>query len=70
MEHAWKADVTNDPSREFSLCIDISFNDEHRATIFRPPNGDLILRWYADEKDADVPVTWLANVFQKAEREI
>lgn len=45
-------------------------NDEHRATILRGPVGDLILRWYADDEDTGVPVGWLVNILQKADREI
>lgn len=70
MPHNWTADVTNDPARDFALCIDLSLDGEHRGTILRSAEGDLILRWYADEKAADVPVSWLVEILQRAEHDI
>lgn len=70
MSHNWTADLTNDPAREFSLCIDISLNGEHRATILRTPEGELLLRWYTDKRDVDVPVSWLLEVLRAAQHDI
>ncbi len=70
MKHKWTADVTNDPTCDFALCIDISQNDQHRATVLRAPEGKLVLRWYADTEGADIPVDWLISVLQKAETDL
>jgi hypothetical protein len=70
MNHRWTADIVNDPSKESALRVDISRNDEHRATILRAADGELVLRWYATEADEDVPLQWLLAVLEKANHEL
>jgi hypothetical protein len=70
MKHDWTADVANRPNADYRLVVDIACGDEHRATIMRSEGGELMLRWFGDERDADVPAKWLAEVLSKAEREL
>ena len=70
MTGEWTADVANDPSNDYSLCIEIALDGEHRASIVRNDSGQLVLRWYADEADMDVPVKWLLDILQRANREL
>jgi len=70
MEDNWTADVVNRPDEDYRLVIDIACGDEHRATIMRSEDGELILRWFSDERDSDVPAGWLVEVVAKAEREL
>lgn len=70
MKHGWTADVANDPDRDYELCVELSLNAEHRASVLRLPSGELVIRWYADAKDAELPASWLIQVLQRAEREL
>ena len=70
MQGEWLADVTNDPRRDFDLCIEISKANEHWGTIAREENGELVLQVFASQKPAQVPARWLAEVLLAAEREL
>ena len=70
MEHRWKAEITNNPTRDYELCIEIWEADEHRATLERNGSGKLILTIYPSEKAIRIPTVWLAKVMQQAEEEL
>lgn len=67
----WTADVVNDPSRDYDLCVDLWEGDQHRATIFRSPEGEVRLKVYpSSDKAMEVPAHWLVEVLQRAEKDI
>ena len=64
---AWTADLTNDPDRDYALCIDLWDGDEHRARIERDSAGSLLLRTYGA---ASIPVAWLIRLLTQAEDDL
>lgn len=65
----WRADVANDPHDDYNLVVEISYGDTHRASIVKR-DGELVVRWYADESDVEIPADWLCEVLSKAKREL
>lgn len=73
MSGRWHADITNDPSRDFELCVDIYESEtHHRATIRRDASGELLLVWYPSKEQSpvQVPAGWLRDVLDRASREL
>ncbi len=70
MKIRWTADITNDPQRDYDLCIEICEGNEHRATIFRGSSGNLSLKVYPNKTAFEVPALWLVQLLQKAEEEL
>lgn len=70
MEHRWKAEITNNPMRDYELCIEIWEADEHRATLVRDGSGELVLTIYPSESTIPIPAVWLAKVMRQAEEEL
>lgn len=66
----WTADITNDPERDFDLCIDVYEGDVHRARIEPDGEGHLVLRVYAVPQDVSIPLQWLSGIIQRAQSEI
>lgn len=63
----WTADITNDPDRDYTLCIELWEGEEHRGRIDRDASGELVLRMYGE---AVVPAAWLAKLLAQAEKEL
>lgn len=70
MEHRWKAEITNNPMRDYELCIEIWEADEHRATLERAGSGELVLTNYPSESAIRIPAVWLAKAIQQAEAKL
>jgi len=67
----WTADITNDPHKNFSLCVDIIEDNEHRATIFRAEDGQLKMRIFPSKnKSFDIPAQWINEILNKAELDL
>lgn len=66
--HAWSADITNDPDRDFDLCIELWEGNEGRGRIQRDDRGVLMLRIYA--ADTRIPAEWLATMLTAAARDL
>lgn len=66
MTAGWTADIVNAPSHDYDLQIDLYLDGEHRATILRADAGELVVRWYPNDRSCDVPVTWLLDVLERA----
>lgn len=68
---AWTADITNDPDRDYALCIELWEGDTHRATLYRASEGDLRLTLHPSDANAiEIPARWLAEVLSSAERDL
>jgi hypothetical protein len=72
MSTRWHADVTNDPTRDFALCVDIYEDTRHRATVRRDRAGKLLLVWHPSTGDTplEVPAEWLRDVLDRASRDL
>jgi hypothetical protein len=66
----WHADVTNDPSRDYDLCIELSQGSHVRGTVSRNGLGELVLMWFASETPVEVSAAWLAGILESAETEL
>jgi len=70
MNDGWSAEIASDPTSGFELVVEISEGDSHRATIRRDTSGELRLIFYRSNGDAEIPVVWLRDVLERAEREL
>ena len=57
----WMADIINDRSFGYELCIELSGDGEHRITIRRSPGGSLVIELFARDSPAIIPSSWLAD---------
>jgi hypothetical protein len=65
----WKADIVNDPTRDFDLAIDLWEDDIHRATISRRVDGDVELKIHPCSGPVTIPGRWLAQILEGAEKD-
>jgi hypothetical protein len=70
MDSLWTADITNDPARDFALCVEIYQGRRHRATIERCSLGKVVIRIFASEEVTEIPAMWFAEILDRAEREL
>jgi hypothetical protein len=69
MASRWNAELTNDPTHDFDLCVDIYEDAHHRGTIHRDDSGTLVLTWYpCSAGPIDVPVEWLRGILDVSVR--
>ena len=66
----WVAEITNNPDKDYELCVELLEDDEHRAGIELSSPEQLILRVYNTEKDVSLPVDWLMQVITMAKQEM
>ena len=66
----WVAEITNNPDKDYELCVELLEDDEHRARIELSSPEQLILRVYNTEKDVSLPVDWLMQVIAMAKQEM
>ncbi len=57
----WTSDITNDPHRDYKLCVEIQEDGHHRARLFQDDDGVMLLRVFAGE-EATIPVGWLLGI--------
>lgn len=70
MQREWLAEITNDPRRDYDLCIVISESDRHRGTIARTESGELILTIDPLEAPVEIPARWLAEILLGADKDL
>lgn len=70
MDNQWLAEVTNDPRRDYDLCIQLSEAAMHWALVERTDSGELVLTVDPSTKTVQVPVKWLAEILLAAEEEL
>jgi hypothetical protein len=64
----WSAEITNDPTQDYRLYIELLESGEFRAKIFRK-DGNLMLVVYGCE-DIEIPLAWLKGLIERAEKDI
>lgn len=65
---SWTAEITNNPEKDYSLCIELLQNDVAKARIERNPSGQLVVKIYPTDELVDIPAEWLASVLGGAEK--
>jgi hypothetical protein len=65
----WTAEITNDPSRNFELYIELIEGETYRARIQRNPEGQLELHVYGTEPFS-IPAEWLAEMLSRASTDL
>lgn len=65
----WKADVGNDPDREFELVVELMEGNEYRGRLKRDDKGKIVLEVYGGDR-IQIPVKWLQGVIDRAEKEV
>ena len=70
MTSPWLAEVTNDPRKDYDLCIQLSKEDVHWGLIERTGAGELVLNVDPSDKPVQIPAKWLAEILLAAEREL
>ena len=65
----WSANITNDPFDDYNLIIEILFNGEEVAVIRQGEDG-LEIRWYPNKEEITIPLKWLSNFLNYAEKRL
>jgi len=68
MNH-WSAVWTNDPYDDHNIIIEILCDGKDIATIKRSPQG-LLLKWYTNLTEMDIPVDWISELLLAAKEGI
>ena len=63
----WTADFTNDPYNDYSLIIEVLYDDEEVAVIKQEQN-ELTLQVYPNDKELIIPIDWLSALFIEAKK--
>jgi len=66
----WTADISNDPSKEYQLCIELYEGEQHRGTISRDKSGQLVLKIFPGDGSFEVPCDWLRTIVESAEKDL
>ena len=64
----WTAEITNDPTRDFELYIELLENDHFRGRVVRR-DGQLVLALY-DGEAVEMPAKWLVRLLESAEHDL
>jgi hypothetical protein len=59
----WAAEVTNDPTRNYELYLELLEDGESRCRVFYDHGKTLKLRFYGGD-EVVVPAAWLVSVIQ------
>jgi hypothetical protein len=65
----WSAEITNDPTREHDLYVELLEDDEYRGRIFRKKDGELVLVVY-EREGVEIPLMWLRGLIERAEKDL
>lgn len=66
---SWTTDITNDPSRDFALYVELMLGDTYVARLQRNADGLLELRYYGGDP-VTIPVDWLFGLAKRFEEEV
>ena len=66
---AWTADITNDPTRNFELYVELLEDDRYRARLRRSAAGELERAFYGGEA-CQIPWTWLSGIVSRFEQDV
>ena len=65
----WTADFTNNPFDDYSLIVEILYNDDDVAVIKNGEKG-LELKLYPTEEELTIPLDWLTGLFSEAQKQL
>ena len=65
----WTAYIGNDPNDDYNLIIEVQCDDKDVAVI-RNINDEIVLRWYPQECETDIPVDWLVGLLTMAKESL
>ncbi len=65
----WTADIGNDPYDDYNLIIEVLCDDKDVAVI-RNVDGEIVIKWYPQEKELEVPVDWLIGLLSTAKERL
>lgn len=66
----WTADITNNPDDDYNLIIEILNNDEYIGRIYNDNEKGMTLKIYETNKQIDIPIEWLLNLFKQAKKDL
>ena len=58
---SWTAEITNDPTRDFELYVELLNDGDYKARLQRNPSGELEIVFYGGEK-CPIPWGWLSGI--------
>ena len=64
----WTAEITNDPTRDFKLYVELLHDGRHRARVQRSSTGDLELVFYEGDQ-CSIPWAWLSEIVARFKEE-
>jgi hypothetical protein len=65
----WTADITNDPTRDFELYVELCADDHALARLQRNPAGQIELVFYGGVA-CQIPWAWLSRIASRFEAEV
>jgi hypothetical protein len=64
----WTAEITNDPTRDFTLYVELMDDDRYRARLQRSSSGELQIVFYGGEQ-CSIPWEWLSGIVARFSEE-
>ncbi len=64
----WTAEITNDPSRNFQVYVELLDGGRYRARLQRNPAGELEIVFYAGDQCL-IPWDWLSGIVARFSEE-
>ena len=64
----WTAEITNDPSRDFELYVELLNDGRHKARLQRSPTGELEIMFYGGDQCL-IPWSWLCGIARRFNEE-
>lgn len=65
----WTADIGNDPYDDYNLIMEVLCDDKDVAVI-RNIGGEIVIKWYPQDHEIDVPVDWLIGLLSTAKERL
>lgn len=65
----WNANYVNDSNDDFNVLLEILHNDDDVAFVYQSDSG-LKLKYYANENDTVIPVSWLLELLSDAVKKL
>ncbi|MBP7687836.1 MAG: hypothetical protein KA765_08015 [Thermoflexales bacterium] len=66
----WTAEITNDPTHQHRLYIELLEDDLYRGRVELDKSGQSVLTIYPGATSVSVPGTWLINLLRGAEQDL
>ena len=66
----WTAELTNDPSQDYRLYVELLEDDQYRGRIEMDRDGRIVLVLYECAQPLHIPGEWLLEMLSKAKAEL